>query len=215
MLPEETRNGRSTSDRPPLCHRMPAAARTGQSTWPDHRRHGHRKDRDAAENGGRLLRNRRAGVHGRHQGRPVGHQPKRQHRRQDGGFAAGARHRDSPAPGLPHHAVGRVRRAGPSGARHGFGHGAAADRAHAGPERHADGRAQLGLQDCRRQRTAAAGPQDLRSMLQHVGDNAKQFTTEYGNISAASVGPYSAGWWPSSRRAATNSLASPCSTSTT
>ena len=25
-------------------------------------------------------------------------------------------------------------------------------------------------------------------MLQHVGDNAKQFTTEYGNISAASVG---------------------------
>ena len=29
---------------------------------------------------------------------------------------------------------------------------------------------------------------DLRSMLQHVGDNAKQFTTEYGNISAASIG---------------------------
>ncbi|GAA6141111.1 helicase HerA-like domain-containing protein [Hydrogenophaga sp. 5NK40-0174] len=29
---------------------------------------------------------------------------------------------------------------------------------------------------------------DLRSMLQHVGDNAKEFRTEYGNISAASVG---------------------------
>jgi hypothetical protein len=29
---------------------------------------------------------------------------------------------------------------------------------------------------------------DLRSMLQYVGENAKQFTTEYGNISAASVG---------------------------
>jgi len=29
---------------------------------------------------------------------------------------------------------------------------------------------------------------DLRAMLQHVGDNAKSFTTEYGNISAASVG---------------------------
>ncbi|MGZ5179307.1 MAG: helicase HerA-like domain-containing protein [Ramlibacter sp.] len=29
---------------------------------------------------------------------------------------------------------------------------------------------------------------DLRAMLQHVGDNAGQFTTEYGNISAASVG---------------------------
>ena len=29
---------------------------------------------------------------------------------------------------------------------------------------------------------------DLRAMLQHVGDNAKAFQTEYGNISAASVG---------------------------
>jgi DNA helicase HerA-like ATPase len=29
---------------------------------------------------------------------------------------------------------------------------------------------------------------DLRAMLQFVGDNAKEFTTEYGNISAASVG---------------------------
>jgi len=29
---------------------------------------------------------------------------------------------------------------------------------------------------------------DLRAMLQYVGENAKQFTTEYGNISSASVG---------------------------
>ena len=29
---------------------------------------------------------------------------------------------------------------------------------------------------------------DLRAMLQHVGDNASTFTTEYGNISAASIG---------------------------
>jgi len=29
---------------------------------------------------------------------------------------------------------------------------------------------------------------DLRAMLQHVGENASQFTTQYGNISAASVG---------------------------
>ncbi|MBL8370869.1 MAG: DUF853 domain-containing protein [Burkholderiaceae bacterium] len=29
---------------------------------------------------------------------------------------------------------------------------------------------------------------DLRAILQHVGENAKQFTTQYGNISAASVG---------------------------
>jgi DNA helicase HerA-like ATPase len=29
---------------------------------------------------------------------------------------------------------------------------------------------------------------DLRAMLQHVGDKAKTFTTEYGNVSAASIG---------------------------
>ncbi len=29
---------------------------------------------------------------------------------------------------------------------------------------------------------------DLRAMLQHVGDNASQFTTGYGNVSAASIG---------------------------
>jgi DNA helicase HerA-like ATPase len=29
---------------------------------------------------------------------------------------------------------------------------------------------------------------DLRALLQHVGDNAKQFTTQYGNISSASIG---------------------------
>lgn len=29
---------------------------------------------------------------------------------------------------------------------------------------------------------------DLRTMLQHVGDNARQYTTQYGNVSAASVG---------------------------
>ncbi|MCC7134990.1 MAG: DUF853 domain-containing protein [Nitrosomonas sp.] len=29
---------------------------------------------------------------------------------------------------------------------------------------------------------------DLRAMLQYIGDNAKQFTTEYGNISTASIG---------------------------
>ena len=29
---------------------------------------------------------------------------------------------------------------------------------------------------------------DLRAMLQYVGDNASEFTTKYGNVSAASVG---------------------------
>ena len=29
---------------------------------------------------------------------------------------------------------------------------------------------------------------DLRAMLQHVGDNAPEFQTNYGNVSAASIG---------------------------
>src|SRR5690606_23161022 len=29
---------------------------------------------------------------------------------------------------------------------------------------------------------------DLRAMVQYVGENAKTFTTEYGNVSAASIG---------------------------
>lgn len=29
---------------------------------------------------------------------------------------------------------------------------------------------------------------DLRALLQHIGDNAAQFTTQYGNVSAASIG---------------------------
>ena len=29
---------------------------------------------------------------------------------------------------------------------------------------------------------------DLRAMLQHVGDHAAELTTEYGNVSAASIG---------------------------
>src|SRR3954470_24833108 len=29
---------------------------------------------------------------------------------------------------------------------------------------------------------------DLRAVLQHVGDNSEQFTTQYGNVSAASIG---------------------------
>src|SRR5262249_38396908 len=29
---------------------------------------------------------------------------------------------------------------------------------------------------------------DLRAMLQHIGDNSDQFTTQYGNISTASIG---------------------------
>ena len=37
-------------------------------------------------------------------------------------------------------------------------------------------------------RLALLDLKDLRAMLQHVGDNASQFTTAYGNVSAASIG---------------------------
>jgi DNA helicase HerA-like ATPase len=33
---------------------------------------------------------------------------------------------------------------------------------------------------------------DLRAMMQHVGENAKSFTTEYGNVSARRSAPSSA-----------------------
>jgi hypothetical protein len=56
---------------------------------------------------------------------------------------------------------------------------------------------------------------DLRAMLQFVGDNSSQFTTEYGNISAASVGAIQRGLLQIESRAATASSASPCSTSAT
>ncbi len=56
---------------------------------------------------------------------------------------------------------------------------------------------------------------DLRAMLQHVGDNASEFTTEYGNVSAASVGAIQRGLLQVEARAATSSSASRCSTSAT
>jgi hypothetical protein len=48
-----------------------------------------------------------------------------------------------------------------------------------------------------------------------VGDNAKEFTTQYGNISAASIGAIQRGLLASKPRAATSSSASRCSTSPT
>jgi DNA helicase HerA-like ATPase len=56
---------------------------------------------------------------------------------------------------------------------------------------------------------------DLRAMLQHVGDNASQFTTQYGNISAASVGAIQRGLMQIESQGGDSSLASPCSTSAT
>ena len=56
---------------------------------------------------------------------------------------------------------------------------------------------------------------DLRAMLQHVGDNAKQFKTEYGNVSAASIGAIQRGLLALESQGADSSSASRCSRSPT
>ena len=56
---------------------------------------------------------------------------------------------------------------------------------------------------------------DLRAMLQFTGDNASQFTTEYGNISAASVGAIQRSLLEIEQQGARRFSASRCSTSTT
>jgi DNA helicase HerA-like ATPase len=56
---------------------------------------------------------------------------------------------------------------------------------------------------------------DLRAMIQYVGENAKSFTTEYGNVSAASIGAIQRGLLNLGERAARFSSANRCSTSPT
>ena len=95
---------------------------------------------------------------------------------------------DAAEPGLPGDAVGRLRQAGPPGARHCLRHGPAAAGAHAGAQRDPVRRAQPGVQDRRRQRPAAArheGPARDAAVRRR---QRKEFTTEYGNVSAASIG---------------------------
>ena len=87
--------------------------------------------------------------------------------------------------------------------------------AHAGAERDAGRRAADGVQDRRRQRPAGAGPEGPARHAAVRGRQRQQFTTQYGNVSAASVGAIQRGPCRSRPRAATSSLASPCSTSPT
>jgi DNA helicase HerA-like ATPase len=56
---------------------------------------------------------------------------------------------------------------------------------------------------------------DLRAMVQYVGENAKSFTTEYGNVSAASIGAIQRGLLTLEEQGGDVSSASRCSTSTT
>ena len=54
---------------------------------------------------------------------------------------------------------------------------------------------------------------DLRAMLQHVGDNAAQFKTKYGNVTGASVGAIQRGLLALESQGARSSSASRCSRS--
>ena len=65
------RHGRPDRHRPRRRRRPRPAARDGQPSRPHHRRDRHRQDRHAAGAGRALLAHRRAGVHGRREGRPV------------------------------------------------------------------------------------------------------------------------------------------------
>ena len=132
-----------------------ADAGARQSPRPRHRRDRNRKDRLAAGDGGRICARRRSGIRGRHQGRPLRHL--RSRRGQGFYRQAGQRY----GPQLPARPVfdgilGRVRRAGPSGARHRLRNGAAAAVAHDGSERCPGRRAEHRLPRRRRARAAAA-----------------------------------------------------------
>ena len=76
----------------------------------------------------------------------------------------------------------------PSGARDDVRHGPAAAGAHARPERDPAGVLQLVFKIADDNGLLLLDLKDLRAMLQHVGDNAAEFTTRYGNMSAASIG---------------------------
>jgi DNA helicase HerA-like ATPase len=56
---------------------------------------------------------------------------------------------------------------------------------------------------------------DLRAMLQYVGENAAQFKTDYGNVSAASIGAIQRGLLELEHQGGSSSSASRCSRSTT
>ena len=71
-----------------------------------------------------------------------------------------------------------------------------------------------GVQDCRRQRPAAAGPERPAPCCSLGMTNAKEFTTRYGNISPRPAAPSSAACCKLKSNG-DRSLASPCSTSRT
>ena len=96
------------------------------------------------------------------------------------------RHRLAAA-GLHHYPVGYLRRKGPPDPRHDFRSAAAAG-APVDLNEVQSGVLQLVFKIADDNALLLLDMKDLRAMVQFVGDNAKQFQTQYGNISAASIG---------------------------
>ncbi len=110
-----------------------------------HRRHRNRQDRVAAGDGRGICARRRSGVRRRHQGRPLRHRRSRARPRISSSSARQGNGPRLPARPVLDRVLGRVRRAGPSGPRHGHRNGAAVAVADARPQRRAGGRAQRRL----------------------------------------------------------------------
>ena len=132
------------------------AVQSGEPAWLHYRRHRHRQNGHAADHRAIAVEYRRAGLHGRYQGRPL-RAGEAGHARREDGQAAGDAGRTGAAMGrLPGHVLGRLRRERTPGARHHFRSRPPAPGAHAEPERYPGRRAAAGVQDRRRQRHAAA-----------------------------------------------------------
>ena len=130
-------------------------ARACQPAWPRHRSDRNRQDGLAAGDGGRLCARRCSRVRIRYQGRLVRHLRSRRGQ----GLHPQARQGDGPRfPAGPvlDGVLGRVRRAGPSGSRHGHGDGAVVAVADARSERRAGRRYQCRIPRRGRKRLDAA-----------------------------------------------------------
>ena len=185
-----------------------------QPARPDHRRNRHRQDRHAAGH-------RRAavssigvpGVHGRRQRRPRRHEPGRRHVAQvQRSPAADRRRRHRRSPAMPVGVLGRVRRAGPSGARdESATSGRCCCRASSNLNDTQQGVLALVFKFADDNGLLLLDLKDLRALLQHVG---RQRAEPARPTTATSRRPRSArssaACWRSSSRAATGSSASRC-----
>ena len=166
------------------------AAGARQPPRAHHRRHRHRQDRHAAGDGRALQRHRRAGLHGRREGRSCRHQPGRarvadklaERLKLLGVDAPRVRRRARSCSGTcsASRAI-RCARRSPTWAR-------CCSRGILDLNETQEGVLALVFKVADDNGLLLLDLKDLRAMLQYVGDNAQQFQTNYGNVSAASIG---------------------------